>query len=179
MVMPFSRSRSILSSNCATSTLPTTLVLSRKRSARVDFPWSMCAMMQKLRIYSCFMFILSCFTTTLFSGNCAKAAYSYPELAVFTFVNNLMPSPHPSVFSDGVLSNGFHRPQSCRLVDLTPGMAAVTSLQGLDVPVSSAKAKVQKLAQAFPDWPFPAEKDEDRVQPLGIFCRPVAEATNP
>src|ERR1700680_612226 len=50
MVMPRSRSRSIESSTWAViSRWVSAPVSSSKRSARVDFPWSMCAMMQKLR----------------------------------------------------------------------------------------------------------------------------------
>src|ERR1700728_3382483 len=56
MVMPRSRSIGLLSSTCS--------VISRasrppqswmKRSARVDLPWSMCAVMQKLRMCDCFI----------------------------------------------------------------------------------------------------------------------------
>src|SRR5687767_13225392 len=51
MVMPRSRSRSIESSTCSAisrSARPPHIWM--KRSARVDLPWSMCAMMEKLRI---------------------------------------------------------------------------------------------------------------------------------
>ena len=52
MVMPRSRSRSMLSSSWACmSRLATVLVNSSRRSARVLLPWSMWAMMQKLRIF--------------------------------------------------------------------------------------------------------------------------------
>src|SRR5689334_17765153 len=51
MVIPRSRSRSIVSRSCSRiwrfSTAP---VASMRRSARVDFPWSMWATMQKLRM---------------------------------------------------------------------------------------------------------------------------------
>src|SRR5262245_30546716 len=51
MVMPRSRSRSMLSSTCACMSLAASVpVSSRKRSASVDLPWSMCATMQKLRM---------------------------------------------------------------------------------------------------------------------------------
>ena len=52
MVMPRSRSRSIESSTCASviSRGCSAPVSSRKRSASVDFPWSMWAMMEKLRM---------------------------------------------------------------------------------------------------------------------------------
>src|SRR6516225_534477 len=51
MVMPRSRSRSMESRNCSfSSRLESAPVRSRSLSARVDLPWSMCAMMQKLRI---------------------------------------------------------------------------------------------------------------------------------
>src|SRR5256885_4326172 len=50
--MPRSRSSSILSSSCGRclrgSTAP---VVSRMRSASVDLPWSMCAMIEKLRMF--------------------------------------------------------------------------------------------------------------------------------
>src|SRR6476469_26842 len=50
--MPRSRSRSIESSSCGRwlrgSTAP---VISRMRSASVDFPWSMWAMIEKLRMF--------------------------------------------------------------------------------------------------------------------------------
>src|SRR5215211_386770 len=50
MVMPRSRSRSILSRYCARMLRSLTAwVRSSRRSARVDLPWSMWAMMQKLR----------------------------------------------------------------------------------------------------------------------------------
>src|SRR5262245_55153821 len=49
--MPRSRSRSIESSNCAfMSRLSTAPVSSSMRSASVDLPWSMCAMIAKLRM---------------------------------------------------------------------------------------------------------------------------------
>src|SRR3954454_20025096 len=50
MVIPFSRSRSMLSRTCS-FILPRgiVLVISSRRSASVDLPWSMCAMMQKFR----------------------------------------------------------------------------------------------------------------------------------
>src|SRR5215475_8919334 len=51
MVMPRSRSRSIESRTCScilrSESAP---VISSKRSASVDLPWSMCAMMQKFRM---------------------------------------------------------------------------------------------------------------------------------
>ena len=51
MVMPRSRSRSIESSTCAViSRWLSAPVSSSRRSASVDLPWSMCAMMQKLRM---------------------------------------------------------------------------------------------------------------------------------
>src|SRR5262249_58650727 len=51
MVMPRSRSRSMSSRNCAAiSRGDTAPVRSRRRSARVDFPWSMCAMIEKFRM---------------------------------------------------------------------------------------------------------------------------------
>src|SRR5215472_1439431 len=51
MVMPRSRSRSIESSTCAViSRSLSAPVNSSKRSASVDFPWSICAMMQKFRM---------------------------------------------------------------------------------------------------------------------------------
>eukprot|EP00968_Pinguiococcus_pyrenoidosus_P009587 scaffold743_cov267-Pinguiococcus_pyrenoidosus.AAC.26 len=53
MVMPLSRSRSMLSSTCSfMSRSDTALVNSSSRSAKVDLPWSMCAMMQKFRMFS-------------------------------------------------------------------------------------------------------------------------------
>src|SRR5436309_15698544 len=49
--MPRSRSRSIASSTCASiSRACRAPVISRKRSASVDLPWSMCAMTEKLRM---------------------------------------------------------------------------------------------------------------------------------
>ncbi len=51
MVMPRSRSRSMVSSNCSRMSRSATVpVRWRKRSASVDLPWSMWAMMQKLRM---------------------------------------------------------------------------------------------------------------------------------
>src|SRR3954467_9540414 len=51
MVIPRSRSRSILSRNCSLrSRSESAPVASRIRSASVDFPWSMCAMIEKLRM---------------------------------------------------------------------------------------------------------------------------------
>src|SRR5438094_199296 len=51
MVMPRSRSRSMSSRYCAAiSRGDTAPVRSRRRSASVDFPWSMCAMMEKFRM---------------------------------------------------------------------------------------------------------------------------------
>ena len=54
IVMPRSRSRSILSRNWSRfSRAAERLVTSSSRSASVLLPWSMCAMMQKLRMWSC------------------------------------------------------------------------------------------------------------------------------
>src|SRR4051794_33867923 len=51
MVIPRSRSRSIESSSCSRMSREATVwVISRMRSARVDFPWSMWAMIEKLRM---------------------------------------------------------------------------------------------------------------------------------
>src|SRR3954453_14549888 len=51
IVMPRSRSRSIESSSCSRiSRAETASVISRMRSASVDLPWSMWAMIEKLRI---------------------------------------------------------------------------------------------------------------------------------
>src|SRR5215213_2945510 len=51
MVIPRSRSRSMESSSCARINLESTVrVSSRMRSASVDLPWSIWAMMQKLRM---------------------------------------------------------------------------------------------------------------------------------
>src|SRR6185503_7696059 len=53
MVMPRSRSSSMSSRNCADiSRAETAPVRSRSRSASVDFPWSMWAMIEKLRMRS-------------------------------------------------------------------------------------------------------------------------------
>ena len=54
MVMPRSRSRSIESSTCSAisrSARPPHVWM--KRSASVDLPWSMCAMIEKLRMWLC------------------------------------------------------------------------------------------------------------------------------
>ena len=54
MVIPRSRSISILSRSCSSISLVETLcVASSKRSAKVLLPWSMCAMIEKFRILSC------------------------------------------------------------------------------------------------------------------------------
>src|SRR5712671_5684642 len=51
MVMPRSRSRSMESRTCSCiSRWVSAPVISSKRSASVDLPWSMCAMMQKFRM---------------------------------------------------------------------------------------------------------------------------------
>src|SRR6266446_9515726 len=51
MVMPRSRSRSMESSTCSCiSRCDNAPVISSRRSARVDLPWSICAMIQKLRM---------------------------------------------------------------------------------------------------------------------------------
>src|SRR5689334_22312686 len=51
IVMPRSRSRSMESSTCSCiSRSESAPVISSKRSASVDLPWSMCAMMQKFRM---------------------------------------------------------------------------------------------------------------------------------
>src|SRR5690606_14942195 len=51
MVMPFSRSRSMASRSCAfSSRWATVLVAPIRRSESVVFPWSMCAMIEKLRV---------------------------------------------------------------------------------------------------------------------------------
>ena len=52
MVMPRSRSRSIESRNCSViSREETAPVLSIRRSDKVVLPWSMCAMIEKLRMF--------------------------------------------------------------------------------------------------------------------------------
>src|SRR5204863_463450 len=52
MVMPRSRSSSMSSRNCADiSRAETAPVASRMRSASVDFPWSMWAMIEELRMW--------------------------------------------------------------------------------------------------------------------------------
>src|SRR5262249_840500 len=57
MVMPRSRSRSMASSTCASiSRACSAPVISRKRSASVDLPWSMCAMTEKLRMKRGFIY---------------------------------------------------------------------------------------------------------------------------
>src|SRR5690606_12657409 len=54
MVIPRSRSRSMLSRTWASiSRAWRAPVVSRKRSASVDLPWSMCAMIEKLRTLLC------------------------------------------------------------------------------------------------------------------------------
>src|SRR5437868_12914868 len=54
IVIPRSRSSSIVSSTCARmSRAETASVTSRMRSASVDLPWSMCAMIEKLRMRPC------------------------------------------------------------------------------------------------------------------------------
>ena len=51
IVIPRSRSRSMLSSTWSRMSRSATVpVTSRMRSASVDLPWSMCAMIEKLRI---------------------------------------------------------------------------------------------------------------------------------
>ena len=51
MVMPRSRSKSMVSSTCSRMSRGLIApVRSNRRSARVDLPWSMWAMMQKLRM---------------------------------------------------------------------------------------------------------------------------------
>src|SRR5699024_272254 len=55
IVMPRSRSRSILSSSCSSiSRWDTALHCSSRRSASVDLPWSICAIMEKFLICSRF-----------------------------------------------------------------------------------------------------------------------------
>src|SRR6185437_13437950 len=74
MVMPRSRSRSIESKTCAViSRWDSAPVSSSNRSARVDLPWSMCAMMQKLRM-SCGS-IFSFGQTISFRGFRLRQAY--------------------------------------------------------------------------------------------------------
>ena len=52
MVMPRSRSMSMESSSCASMSLSATVPVRLMRvSASVDLPWSMCAMMEKLRMF--------------------------------------------------------------------------------------------------------------------------------
>src|SRR3989337_1686177 len=51
IVTPFSRSKSIVSRTCSVISRSETVPVScSRRSARVDFPWSMWAMMQKLTL---------------------------------------------------------------------------------------------------------------------------------
>src|SRR3974377_804850 len=66
MVMPRSRSRSIESSTWSIiSRCDSAPVASRRRSARVDLPWSMCAMIEKLR--------MNC--GSIYCGECSKLNY--------------------------------------------------------------------------------------------------------
>ena len=51
MVMPRSRSMSMESRSCASMSLSATVPVREMRvSAKVDLPWSMCAMIEKLRM---------------------------------------------------------------------------------------------------------------------------------
>lgn len=51
IVMPFSRSKSMASKSWALASRSATVcVNSKRRSERVVFPWSICAMMEKLRV---------------------------------------------------------------------------------------------------------------------------------
>ena len=71
MVMPRSRSRSMESRYCARmSRASTALVSSKMRSDKVDLPWSMCAMIEKLRMRDCSM--RGCFTPRNFGLKPAK-----------------------------------------------------------------------------------------------------------
>src|SRR5437016_367195 len=71
MVMPRSRSRSILSRNCARDSRSVSApVFSKMRSASVDFPWSMWAMMEKFRIR-----LVGC---ALSSGRLSPASWEEP-----------------------------------------------------------------------------------------------------
>src|SRR5512132_2608704 len=88
--MPRSRSSSMESSSCGRCPRSTAPVSSRKRSARVDLPWSMWAMMEKLRIRSIWpaMSMASGAPRTIRSrsraversGSCAPAAQQAPDL---------------------------------------------------------------------------------------------------
>ena len=82
--MPRSRSKSILSSNCAFSSRAVTVcVAPKRRSANVLFPWSMCAIMQKFRM--CFIFSvipvvvsLASFFSPLFFFQSAVEGWAFP-----------------------------------------------------------------------------------------------------
>ena len=51
MVMPRSRSMSMVSRSCASMSRSATVPVREMRvSAKVDLPWSMCAMIEKLRM---------------------------------------------------------------------------------------------------------------------------------
>ena len=67
MVMPRSRSMSMLSRSCSCMSLLATVPVSwRRRSASVDLPWSMWAMMLKLRIRLDSTFLYSLLATAVF-----------------------------------------------------------------------------------------------------------------
>ena len=75
MVMPRSRSISMESSSWACmSRLATVPVSSRMRSESVDLPWSMCAMIEKLRIWESSWVIISFLSAAVLPGERAREA---------------------------------------------------------------------------------------------------------
>ncbi len=84
MVMPRSRSRSMESRTCSCiSRCESAPVISRRRSASVDLPWSICAMMQKFRM------------------NFGSIVLAYKMFSLTNFLNCGQDSNRPPGFSGG------------------------------------------------------------------------------
>ena len=122
MVMPRSRSSSILSSSCSSiSRCVTALHCSSKRSASVDLPWSICAIIEKLRMF-CWFFtyiLLYAKRRQFLSGNFAYILYSISE---FTVSNKIFYCIYNRLFRNSMIS--FH-PFLSKLSDVLMATRAI------------------------------------------------------
>src|SRR5688500_7218772 len=83
IVMPFSRSRSMASRTWAFMSFDETVcVISSSRSARVDLPWSMWAMMQKFRVRDGGMRLKAGWSSSLSMAARARKRQAQPDLDV-------------------------------------------------------------------------------------------------
>ena len=141
MVMPRSRSRSMLS-NTWSRILRASIVLvtSRKRSASVDLPWSICAIIEKLRI---------CITRTIYHNTLDTTAANAVVVAGGTadVKNNI----GPSTTNNLATSDTFYVAKAQGNYQLVVGTAPVNAGLDLTATVPTDIIGVSRILQAPPD----------------------------